>query len=417
MNAGHLLLRELRTERVELSPHDAAYLSRHHLNHLDLRPIRSDPTGWLVTPRDVCGVIPLPSGRTVHIEPKVPVGNLWHLLSQAWDVVEVSSPAPVGGVAGLLTGLMAAYVVELATLVGRGLTHGYTTRAEVLPTIRGRIDLSAQLRIPGSLPSRFACVYEGLEVTTPANRVLRAALEIARPYCAHEPRLRPALRRCAEALHSVPPGPVGRRELARVCTHAETAYYRAALALARLILEGCAASHHPGTRRAPALIVEMPRLFERFICRALARGLPSDLRARIGGPIIALDEDRRALLVPDVVVEAARGPVCVVDAKYKATGADPPGPVHEPRADDVYQMLAYCVGYGVSVAVLVYPQPRATPPLVIDLMRPRSGPSTKHAPRHARIHTLGIDLSGDRASVSARCRELCARVAAIARCG
>lgn len=399
MSASAVFLRELETQHLTLAPADGRHLRRHHDAHLELRPLPGDPDGWLVTPRQVCGVIPLPSGRVLHIEPKVPIGNLWQMLAQAWDAVELGLPTPARGVAGLLDGLMAAYVRELDALLGRGLARGFVTRRAVLPAIRGRLDVAAQLRLRTAACDRFACVYHELHADTPANRVLRAALEVARVNCARHLALGAALHRCLRALGGVSATPIGRCELASVCAPAAARHYRPALALARLILEGCAVSHRPGGRQVPALIVDTARLFERFVGAVLARGLPADLRARTSGRGAALDEERRALLTPDVVVEAGGTPACVVDAKYKTSAAASA----EPGSEDLYQMLAYCVGYRVPAAVLVYPEPRATAPLVIA-----------RGAWRAHIHVLGIDLAGDWAQVRAQGAELCRRVAEIA---
>lgn len=414
MNGSHLSLCELQTRRVALSTRDADYLRLRHAAHVDLRLLPGDPGGWLLTPRQVCGVIPLPSGRALHIEPKVPISTVWHMLGYAWGAVELGPLSPARGVSGLFEGLMASYVRELAALLDRGLARGFVTRREVVPVIRGRLDLAAQLRIPSRPPSRFACVYEALDVDTAANRVLAAALQVARLHCGRDTGLAPVLRRCAGALAGVCAEPPGSLELARACAPADLGHYRVALALARLILEGCATGHQAGGRQVPALIVDMPRLFERFVRGVLARGLSPALRARSTGRAAALDEDGRALLAPDVVIAAGRSARCVVDAKYRSGG---PAPA-DPAADDVYQMLAYCIGYGLPEAVLIYPEPRETPPLVIDLARHAGREvATGHPTWRARIHALGIDLSGDWSSVRAQCADLCARVAAIAGAG
>jgi len=68
------------------------------------------------------------------------------------------------------------------------------------------------------------------------------------------------------------------------------------------------------------------------------------------------------------------------------------------------QMLAYCVGYQVSDAVLVYPEPlQSQQPLTVT----RPGITV-------RIHAVGLDLSGDSASFDAACESLVQAVISLA---
>ncbi len=409
MSTDHLHLRELESCTVTLQPSEAEFLLRRHQAHVGLSPgdrsrSHGDDTTWLATPQQVCGVIPLPSGRCIYIEPKARIANVWHMLAHGWEAVELGDPVvETETVAGLLDGIMVAYVRELCRLVDRGLTHGYSRRRETLPLVRGRLDIWAQLHTNAGARHRFVCVFDEFSADTPENRILLAALDVVRASCGRGLGLGAGVQHCLRALSGVPGASVGARDLSDVRTPGSE-HYRTPLALARLLLDGCGASHRPGARAAPALIVDMPRLFERFVCGVLARGLPRHLRVRQAGHTIALDEDRRTLLAPDALIECGGVPVCVVDAKYKLGERGAQATHQEPGADDLYQMLAYCVGYQATEAVLVYPEPSDTPPLRI-----------RRDPCHARVHTIGLDLSGDWHSVKRECQRLCRRVADLAK--
>ncbi|MGD9497172.1 MAG: McrC family protein [Armatimonadota bacterium] len=407
-----LHLNELGTHLVELSVGEAEFLLRTQQGHLDLRPERASLDSgrgpWLATVGPVCGVIALPSGRRVYIDPKARVANVWHMLAYHWDVLELGELMSRNeGAGGLLQGMMVAYVRELCRLVDRGLVPGWPERKQWLPAMRGGLDLLAQLRAHPASRHRFACVFREMGLDTLEHRVLLAALEIVRLGLDRTPELVAAIRRCRRALSGVSLAPVGERELRALRAPPGAEHYRTALALARLLLGHCAAGHRPGATSAPSLIVQMPRLFERFVCGMLARGLPLHLQVRQAGHSVPLDEERRVLLAPDAVIERGGMPVCVLDAKYKTTGG--PGRGREVSAEDVYQMLAYCVGYQTTEAVLVYPEPCATLPLHI-----RCGAKASTRPWTVRVQALGLDLSADRGQVRRECDALCRRVAEIA---
>jgi len=75
-----LLLRELDERPVRLSRDEARFLIEEHRTHISLRPSFEGDDSWQVRPATYCGIIPLPSGRAIHIEPKVGVANLWRML-------------------------------------------------------------------------------------------------------------------------------------------------------------------------------------------------------------------------------------------------------------------------------------------------------------------------------------------------
>ncbi len=400
MKGDDLHLLESEEQYVSLSEADADLLVEKYADHLTLRRAGGAdcPTTWLLRAGQVCGIIPLPSGRRLCIEPRAPVHNIWHLLGAGEDLVELSrSPAESETVEDLVEGLATIFVREVETVLERGPTRGFRRVRERQEAIRGRLDVRDQLRHAGTLPRRFTCIFDELTIDTPENRVLVAALQRVLRVLGGT-RSRGRAQRCLAALSEVRPptaGPVEELRLDPLNLH-----YRTPLGLARLILDGVSPGHRPGAREAPGLVVNMPRLFERFVCRTLAERLPAGLSARWRGHSIALDENGRAMLTPDAVVEREGRVLCVVDAKYKPGNASDA----EPGAGDLYQMLAYCVGYETQDAVLVYPQPVETPPLRI-----RRGEELLH------IHQIGLDLSGSRRDFQSERERLCARIGEIAR--
>lgn len=181
-------------------------------------------------------------------------------------------------------------------------------------------------------------------------------------------------------------------------------HYRTPLALARMLLEMLSVTHRAGEREMLPLLIAMPRLFERFVQRLLEERLPGDgLTVRWERRRRSLDIDRTVTLRPDLVICRHGEPICIGDAKYKPTGWDDEmADVEEATASrnaDVYQMLAYCTGYRVRDAVLIYPQPSGR-----ETIRVETGAEP------ARIHSIGIPLTGDAAVFEGACATLVQQV-------
>ncbi|TDC61439.1 hypothetical protein E1200_28840 [Actinomadura sp. GC306] len=125
-------------------------------------------------------------------------------------------------------------------------------------------------------------------------------------------------------------------------------HYHSALGIAELVLRGASYELDDGTAvRVDGLMLEMWRVFEDFLCVALAEALrPAGYTVRLQDRRHHLDHARRVRLRPDLVLDTPDGrPLTVVDAKYK-TGETP--------QEDLYQVLAYCTAMGLNRAYLVY---------------------------------------------------------------
>jgi len=407
--AEDLQLTELRPKDVRIGPDDRDFLMREHRTHIDLRPKDSRHQLWTLTPGAWCGVIPLPSGRALYVEPKVAVENLWRLLAFAWDLPEFPPDMDaMHGTVDLLEALVEVFVRRVEALLTRGLLRGYDPRRENLHTMRGRLSVAEHLRTNVVAKHRLMCDFDEFTTDLTENRILRRALFLTLRAQSWRPRVRQRLDRCERQMAEVSLEHITRRHFDALTFTRLNEHYRTPLTLARMLLEMLSVTHRAGEREMLPLLIEMPRLFERFLQRLLEERLPgAGLTVRWGRERRHLDLDRSVTLEPDMVICRHGEPVCIGDAKYKPTGWDEAqASLEEANASrnaDVYQMLAYCTGYGVRDAVLIYPQPSGRQTIRID-----TGAGL------ARIHSLGIDLTGDQAAFEEACERLVDEVGTIA---
>jgi 5-methylcytosine-specific restriction enzyme subunit McrC len=135
------------------------------------------------------------------------------------------------------------------------------------------------------------------------------------------------------------------------------ARYASALALSNLILSNTSVASRAGPVSTTTFLFDMNEVFESFLFTALRESL-----ARHGGVVDrqvpgALDiAERPRLTFRADIVWRVNGKVrAVVDSNYKslyATGSMPNA--------DAYQMLAYCIGYGLHRGFLVYARDATT---------------------------------------------------------
>jgi len=134
---------------------------------------------------------------------------------------------------------------------------------------------------------------------------------------------------------------------------------------------------------ASSFLVDMNKLFERFVTERLRRALTGRLEVR-SEPPVHLGEGKQVLMNPDLEFRRRRVTVYVGDIKYKLTGDA------KARNADYYQLLAYTTAMNLDEGVLIY--------CLADGGRPSRSVSVRHAGKV--LHTLALDLSGPPAQVA-----------------
>jgi 5-methylcytosine-specific restriction enzyme subunit McrC len=288
----------------------------------------------------------------------VGVRHLFHMLATAADLARFQPPpAELAPDPEIYPFVLATLVRQVEMLLQAGLYQGYEEREDDLPFVRGRINLPAQLRRHGDLRHRHICVYAERTPDTAENRIIAATLRALPALLAPSETVlirhaRALLRRFAE----VTPLSRGQALLAleRLTLHRLNAAYAPVLGLCRLALHHLSLVEQAGAHPFASFLVEMPRLFERYLTVRLREHLaPAGLR------IVAqrrdyLDEAARVGIRPDVLVYPATGdaPVLVLDAKYRRLSTLDSSDLNA----DLYQISAYMDRYGLQQGVLVYPR-------------------------------------------------------------
>jgi 5-methylcytosine-specific restriction enzyme subunit McrC len=160
--------------------------------------------------------------------------------------------------------------------------------------------------------------------------------------------LRAALRQSLAGFAEVAPVPTAEVALDRL-----TEDYRPLLDLCGLVRDGLAGGRNEGAVTCPAFLLDMERVFERYVTAGFVAALG-------GGPVhvavqptfaasVAVAGQPDLCMRPDLVVLREGRPVLVADVKWKRVAGTPL------VTADLYQVLAYATALGVQRAVLIYP--------------------------------------------------------------
>ena len=332
---------------VALSPAQRDDLGR--LFAVDVTPSAGSVDHYDLCPTNTVGAATL-GDLPVIIQPRFGISSAMFLISYALDPGEwwdIAAEQAVG------TDLVAAVIPAFCRLTGtalrRGLLAGYSRCDELSTVVRGRIQFTEQLRRYFGRTPPIAVAYDRYDEDILENRLLKAAAITLQPRATRAAD-RQALQRIRTLLEPVTDQVFPASAIPAVTWTRLNAHYRHAVELARLILlwrvplSGGAAPHS-------AFRINMATVFERFLREALRQALrlrPDQFPSGDTCPAFFLDDEHKIRLRPDLSIW--RSGVCsfVGDAKYRHYG----GP--SDAQDDLYQLLAYVVGCGLTSGLLIY---------------------------------------------------------------
>lgn len=309
---------------------------------------------WRLTAQGWVGRVPLTPDFSLTIQPKVDLANLFRMWEYAYDLRSFH----------LLEGLIDAqslleFYERLADILARrvlnrsrqGFHRMYLPRVRQLPYLRGRLSVKQPAQ-PGRV--RLTCEYDEQTADIPDNQILAYTLgHIARSgHC--RPQVQQRLRQAYRSLQGIAtPHPYRPADCyGRFYTRLNEDY-RPLHALCRFFLEHAGPDHASGDHAMLPFLVDMARLYERFVAEWLKIHLPTPWHIR-AQESVSVGSDNVLRFDVDLALYDKRGRIhCVLDTKYKTSE----------KADnaDVSQIVTYAKAKGCRQAVLIYPTPLERP--------------------------------------------------------
>ena len=367
-------------------------------NSLSIEPAKRMENGYYLTPGSTIGALEI-GNLSVSIQPKLPIKRVLYMASYAADVLKPREQCFDFVEARTLAEVLVRALVDAARRAfARGLLHGYRTEEESLHTIRGRIRIDEQIRRRFGVSLPVEVRYDDFTDDVLPNRLVKAAAaRLGRLRISPESHIALAgvdARLEDVALVEYSPSAVPEVRFDRLNEH-----YREVVTLARLILRQQTIESKRGGVRAVGFLMDMNRVFEEFVRRALREELGlSDRMFPIGKHLprtVFLDEECKATLEPDLSWWEAGTCTFVGDAKYKRVRDQ-----RVPNAD-LYQLLAYATALDLPGGLLIYAKGEAD-----ELV---------HRVRYAekRLEIAALELSGSIKSLHVGIADLARRVRAL----
>ena len=109
---------------------------------------------------------------------KIPILNIYYLLLYAWDALEEGEVVRADAEQSTQLADLFARVLASGTahLIRRGADRGYITHSEIIPGVRGKIDLARTIKTAALTRAQIACEYDELSYDVVHNRILKATI-------------------------------------------------------------------------------------------------------------------------------------------------------------------------------------------------------------------------------------------------
>ncbi len=387
-------------EYQDSAPHALSVDERHALASrelsLGITPASGEDGKYILRPSSTVGALEV-GGLSVLIRPKIGIPKLLSLACYAMGMYRQQDMRLFDFKQNetLPDTLALALVAAARRAFSRGLLHGYQRREEALHTFRGRIRFSEQIRRRFGIPLPVEVRYDEFTDDILENRLVKAAAMRLGAMRLRSPDARNGISRIAGMLSDVSPVEFAPNDVPSVSFDRLNEHYQGAVGLARLVLMHSAFEAGRGQVRASGFLMDMNKVFQKFVTVVLREALGLSERVFREEHIPSLDVGDKVGLRPDMTWWEGGGCVFVGDAKYKnITGERVPN-------SDLYQLLAYATALDLPGGLLIYAHGEAD--------------TAVYEVRHSgkRLEVAAVDLSGGLDEILARIDVLAQRVKAL----
>jgi len=289
------------------------------------------------------------------IQVKIPIQNIYYLLSYAWNKLEESTivsvkPVDCSSALNLFAKVLSS---GMSYIMRRGLDRGYVPHHEQTSRLRGRVDFSTSLKTTYLRNPSLFCEYDELSYDVLHNQIVRTTIARLLKIPDIDEAIRDELRLIERRLRQVSIISLTKKHFSVVQLHSNNYFYDFLLKVCELIHDNLMVSEEDGSIKFRDFLRNddaMGRLFEEFVWNFFKREQSEyevgceiiDWQARVLGdtPVGSLPKMRT-----DVSLTSPKRKI-IIDTKYYAQALHVYYQKESIHSGNLYQLHAYLTNVG-----------------------------------------------------------------------
>jgi len=215
---------------------------------------------------------------------KIPVRNLFYLLSYVWEVdweIEWSAMdvEKSGDPLNLLAKIL---IISTDRIIRRGLDRGYKDFSDEIFGVRGRVDLSNTIKRNGFSNSKLTCNFEELDYSITHNQIIKTTLEKLIRTVGLGKELREEIKDLARRMEAVDEIEINQSIFSKIRFHSNIRGYRLPISVCKMIYEQSLPNGKDGRYVFVHITDEkLFRIFEKFVFNFYKKNLCKTIYTQI----------------------------------------------------------------------------------------------------------------------------------------
>ena len=371
MNKHHVIFEHSKITKSCISESAFEWLTQYILEDEEKQPPFIKHYGDRLQVKNYVGIIETPCGTCIEVLPKIYKNEteeeqkkskklLWKMLAAVYDLKSLeATEANLEKRSGrLIDVLISVFLKTVSHIVHRGLRSDYIRMQAERHFIKGRLQISQQLRQPPSKQHKFQIEYDCFLPNRPENRLLKTALQKALKWTLDSDNQR-HIRQLLLHFDDIPTSTQPKQDLINWSTQRDMVYYQAAKPWVELIITEQTPWFNQGSWQGISLLFPMEKLFEKYVAKQLKNKLNNkfELRTQLANQYLVKYEDKNLFqLKPDLAILEDKKTIVILDTKWKLL--DTSSYQYGLKQSDFYQLFAYGQKYlrGKGELILIHPK-------------------------------------------------------------
>jgi 5-methylcytosine-specific restriction enzyme subunit McrC len=320
--------------------------------YLDFTFVNSNE--YIITARSYIGVIKLRRDFILHILPKIELNNLFMMLNYVYDIpIIIDEEVSLQESNQLIKFLIRIFIDKVQDLIKKNYRKSYVTIQENRMTAKGRVLIYENFKANRFHLEKIFCEFDDYTDDILINRVIKYTIYIL--FNLDDGEFSRKLRYIFSLFKNVTLKNISVEDVDSIRYSRLNEVYKPVHLLCRLFIQNIFVSHKVGEQRMFSFLLDMNQLFEKFV-----RGIFNkfSMYRILSYPRQKyLDETDLVKIIPDIRFSKGSQVYLVTDCKYKKMKKlEDDSNNAQIINSDIYQMLAYMVGYQQDKGLLIYPK-------------------------------------------------------------